>query len=76
MLMDDFRYKIGLKNAIHKKGLYNRPIPGKLKDDRFGEIQRRNEDLDERPVPGKLSDDRFSEIPKLNNDDTVALPAF
>ena len=52
MLMDDFRYKSGLKNAIKKKGLNDRPIPGKLKDDRFGDMGKRR-DEDERKMPGK-----------------------
>ena len=38
ILMNDFRYKTGFKNAIRKKGLNDRQILGKLSDDRFGEM--------------------------------------
>ena len=74
MLMDDLRYKSGIKNAIRKKGLNTKPIPGKLKDDRFGEMPKRKGDDDKRPLPGKLSDDRFGDMGKRKDDDEKKLP--
>ena len=74
MLMNDFRYKSGFKNAIRKKGLNDKPIPGKLSDDRFGEMPRRKDDNDERPLPGKLSDDRFGDMGRRRDDDNRKLP--
>ena len=68
--MNDFRYKNGFKNTIRKKGLNHKPIPGKLSDDRFGEMPRRKDDDDnERPLPGKLSDDRFGDMGRRRDDD-------
>ena len=67
------------KNGNKLKGIYrkNNPVPGKLNDDRFGDMGRRADD-DIRPLPGKLKnpfdgqdkggDDRDRKIPgKLKN---------
>ena len=67
MLMNDIRYKTGLKNALLKKGLDDGPVPGKLRDDRF-EYEPRARD-DEKPLPGKLNDDRFGSMPRGRDDD-------
>ena len=69
MLMNDFRYKSGLKNAIRNKGFNDGPIPGKLSDDRFGEMPSRAPD-DSRPIPGKLKDDRFGDMGPRAEDDS------
>jgi len=73
MLMNDLRYKAGFKNAIRRKGLNDKPIPGKLRDDRFGSMPRRRDD-DERPLPGKLSDDRFGDMGRRKSEDSKPLP--
>ena len=44
-----------------------RPIPGKLNDDRFGDMGRRK-DNDSRPLPGKLKD-RFGDKGKGGGND-------
>ena len=72
MLMNDIRYKAGLKSAIQKKGFNDRPIPGKLSDDRFGDMPKRAPD-DGRPIPGKLNDDRW-DMGKRAPDDNRPLP--
>ena len=59
MLMDDLKYKTGLKNAIKDKGFNNKPLPGKLKDDRFGSMPRRRDEEDEQKIPGKLQDKHY-----------------
>ena len=38
MLMNDLKYKTGLKNAIKDKAFNNKPLPGKLRDDRFNSV--------------------------------------
>ena len=46
-------YNYILEQSGNDNGV-NRPIPGKLKDNRFGDMGRRTDDDDGRPLPGKL----------------------
>ena len=73
MLMNDLRYKTGFKNAIRKKGLNEKPLPGKLKEDRWGDMPKRRDD-DERPLPGKLNDDRFGDMGRRRDEESRPLP--
>ena len=59
MLMNDLRYKTGLKNAIKEKGFNNKPLPGKLRDDRFASVPRRRDEDEQERIPGKLKDKHF-----------------
>ena len=77
MLMNDLRYKTGFKDALLRKGLGdNKLVPGKLSDDRWGDIPKRKDDDNERPIPGKLSDDRWKNIEgkKDNANDNKKIP--
>ena len=68
--MNDLRYKTGLKNAIRVKGLNDKPLPGKLREDRWEDVPRRRDTQDEnRSVPGKLKDDRFPSMERRSDDD-------
>ena len=66
-LMNDFRYKSGIRNAIRAQGLGEKPVPGKLSDDRWGDMPRRADE--DRPLPGKLSDDRWGDMGRRRPDD-------
>jgi len=57
--MDDLRYKTGLKNAIKDKGFNNKPLPAKLKPDRYSPMPRRKDENEQERIPGKLKDRHF-----------------
>ena len=74
MLMDDLRYKTGLKNAIKDKGFNNKPLPGKLKDDRFGSMPRRRDENDQEKIPGKLQDKHYDWMNQQKEKEKGPLP--
>ena len=74
MLMDDLRYKTGLKNAIKDKGFNNKPLPGKLKDDRFGSMPRRRDENDQERIPGKLQDKHYDWMNQQKEKEKGPLP--
>ena len=59
MLMNDLRYKTGLKNAIKDKGFNSKPIPGKLKDDRIPSVEKKRAEDEQRKIPGMDLYDKY-----------------
>ena len=64
MLLNNLNYKTGFRNAILRKGLGDKNVPGKLSDDRWGDMPKRKDDEENVKVPGKLNDDRWGDLPK------------
>ena len=60
MLMNDLRYKTGLKNAIKDKGFNNKPLPKKLNADRLSPYSKKRErEKEPSKIPGKLQDRHY-----------------
>ena len=75
MLMNDLKYKTGLKNAIKDKAFNNKPLPGKLRDDRFNSVPRRRYNEDEEELkPGKLKDKHFDWMNQKKIEEQKPLP--
>ena len=75
MLMNDLRYKTGLKNAIKDKGFNNKPLPGKLKGDRFSSsVPKKKEEKEEKRMPGKLKDKHFNWLSEKKYQGDAARP--
>ena len=74
MLMDNLRYKTGLKNAIKDKAFNNKPLPGKLNDDRFGPLPRRRDEDDKEKLPGKLKKKHFDWMNQKKQEEPGIIP--
>ena len=67
MLMNDLKYKTGLKNAIKDKAFNNKPLPGKLKNRFRLKPKKKLLELNKFPSLRKRAKTEGKENPLINN---------